>query len=206
MVVCRLPISIDVYADAVRDAVVRARVTTRDGSVLPTSVGPERVVAMLRRCREVGGKVLLAGNGGSAAIVAHVHNDLAKMVGVRALALQDIPLLTALTNDLGYEHGYEQQVKRWVEPGDLLIAVSSSGRSPNILAAVAAAREGGAEVVTYSGFTADNPLSRLGDINFYVEAASYGVVEMAHAVLLHHLTDSAALTREQACEQTRGKE
>jgi D-sedoheptulose 7-phosphate isomerase len=98
-------------------------------------------------------------------------------------------LLTALANDNGYENAFQRLVDLWADPGDVLVAISSSGRSANILNACAAARVRGASLITFSGFGADNPLRTHGDLNFYVANASYGPVESAHAVLAHHLTD-----------------
>jgi D-sedoheptulose 7-phosphate isomerase len=136
-------------------------------------------------------KALLLGNGGSAAIVSHVHNDLMKAVGMRAVVFNEAALLTALTNDDGYETAFETLISKWIEPGDLVIAVSSSGRSANIVRAVQRARGTECFILSFTGFRPDNPLRALGSLNFYVPSESYGYVEMAHAVLLHYLTDSA---------------
>lgn len=139
--------------------------------------------------RRLGRKVLGVGNGGSAAIVGHLQTDLCGGLGIRGLVFQDPGLLTALANDHGYENAYRRMVDLWAEPGDLLVAVSSSGRSANILNACAAARARGAWILTLSGFDPDNPLRSAGDLNLHVASHAYGPVETAHAVLLHHLTD-----------------
>ena len=137
-------------------------------------------------------KVMLTGNGGSAAIASHMHNDLCKAVGVRALVFSEQPLMTALANDHGYECVFERPVQLWAEPGDLLITVSSSGKSQNILRAVKASSDMRCQIVTLSGFRPDNPLRQMGDINFYVGSDIYGYVETAHAALAHFITDRAA--------------
>ena len=90
---------------------------------------------------------------------------------------------------LGYENVFAFQVEQHAEPRDVLIAISSSGRSCNILSAVAAARLRAAKVVTLSGFGADNPLRALGDLNFFVPAGDYGYVELLHASLCHCVLD-----------------
>jgi D-sedoheptulose 7-phosphate isomerase len=133
--------------------------------------------------------VHLIGNGGSASAVAHAHNDLVKACHVRAMVYQDVPLLSAFANDHGYDKGYVDALTIWIDEGDVLIAVSSSGRSPNILNAVHAAKEAGAVVITLSGFEPDNPLRSLGDLNFYVPSSGWGHVELTHAALLHCVTD-----------------
>ncbi|MBI4577661.1 MAG: SIS domain-containing protein [Planctomycetes bacterium] len=141
------------------------------------------------------GKVLLVGNGGSAAIVSHMQNDLCKAVGVRALVFNEAPLLTALTNDNGYAGAFARLVSLWASRGDVLVAVSSAGRSENILRACRAARERGCRVLTLSGFAADNPLRREGELNFHVPSDFYGHVEVAHMALAHLLSDRAMARR-----------
>ena len=140
-------------------------------------------------------KVLLVGNGGSAATVSHVQNDLCKAVGVRAMVFTEPALLTALANDHGYASGFERLVELWADPGDILLAISSSGQSENILRAVEASVRRGCDVITFSGFRGDNALRRAGDLNFYVPDQTYGHVEVAHNALVHFLTDRAVILR-----------
>jgi D-sedoheptulose 7-phosphate isomerase len=154
----------------------------------------ERILAV----RSAPRKVMVVGNGGSAAIASHLQTDLVHSLGVRALVFTEPSTLTAQANDHGYEHAYRNLARLWAEPGDLMVAISSSGRSANILNACEAAREQGAGLITFSGFGPDNPLRALGDLNFYVASSAYGAVESAHAVLIHHLTDQvlASITLE----------
>ena len=137
------------------------------------------------------GKLMAIGNGGSAAIASHMQNDVCKAVGVRSLVFTEQPLLTALANDDGYETVFETPVKLWAEPGDVLVAISSSGRSQNILRAVQAATERHCEVVTLSGFDEANPLRDMGAVNFHVASDVYGLVENVHGALTHYITDRA---------------
>lgn len=137
-------------------------------------------------------KVILVGNGGSAAIASHLAVDFWKNGGVRATAFNDASLLTCISNDFGYEHVFEKPIEAFADPGDVLIAISSSGRSESILRAVKAARERRVEVVTMSGFKRDNPLRSKGGVNFYVPADDYGPVEITHLALGHALADAAA--------------
>ncbi len=135
------------------------------------------------------GTVYLIGNGGSASVVAHAQNDFVKAARVKARVFQDVPLLTAYANDCGYADSQAEPLALWIARGDVLIAVSSSGASQNILRAVQVARSGGASILTYSGFEATNPLRQMGHLNFYVPSDHYGHVELTHAALLHCLTD-----------------
>jgi D-sedoheptulose 7-phosphate isomerase len=153
----------------------------------------DRAVQLILDVRSHGHKVLLIGNGGSAAIVSHLHNDLTKAVGVRTLVFNEQPLLTALANDEGYATVFERPIAMWAEAGDLLIAVSSSGRSENILRGTQAALDAGARVITLSGFQSANPLRALGHLNLYVPSSHYGLVEQAHSVLTHYLSDAAGV-------------
>ena len=98
-------------------------------------------------------------------------------------------MLTCLGNDLGYERVFAKQIEMHGRAGDLLIAISSSGRSANILNAVEAGRAAGCAVVTLSGFTPDNPLRTLGDVNFYLNSDRYGFVEIGHLTICHAILD-----------------
>ncbi len=161
------------------------------GLAIDRQAGVELAVRHLLAARELQRKVMLAGNGGSAATASHLHNDLVKAVGVRALCLHEPALLTACANDEGYERCFEAVIERWADREDLLIAISCSGRSENILRAARAADERGCRVVTLTGCSPANPLRALGDLNFHVHTDHYGMIEVAHAALTHYLTDTA---------------
>ena len=163
--------------------------TGRDRSPLALEEAVRRTGAILLQARERRRKAMVIGNGGSAAIASHMQTDLCHSLGMRGLVFNEPPLLTALANDHGYPNAFQRLVKLWADDGDALVAISSSGRSANILGACAEARERGLALVTYSGFAPDNPLRQLGDVNFYVASDRYGPVETGHAVLIHHLTD-----------------
>ena len=191
------------YFSSLAEALSGTEFTEIGGNSITADAGFERIEALLLRhvaCPErkgsnARGKVLLVGNGGSAAIASHIHNDLSKTLGVRALIFNEAPLLTALANDIEYDAAFERNTELWAEEGDLVIAISSSGRSENILRAVKASHTNGSHVVTLSGFSPGNPLRRLGDVNMYVPSSSYGHVEIAHLALLHCLTDRLAAQR-----------
>jgi D-sedoheptulose 7-phosphate isomerase len=161
--------------------------------------GAKRTLALEDGCRWVrqsahathdsGKKIIFIGNGGSAGIASHLAIDFSKNGGMRAIAFNDPAALTCLGNDFGYENVFSKQIDFHACPGDLLIAISSSGKSPNILEAVAAAKTRECRTVTLSGFTDDNELRRSGDINFYVRSSQYGFVEVAHLALCHAVLD-----------------
>ncbi len=180
------------YSETLASLLTQTEITNGYETQITHEAAEEETMALLDQVKLSGNKVLLVGNGGSAAIVAHAQNDLCKANGIRSLVLHEPSLLTALTNDDGYEVAFQKQVELWGEPGDMLIAVSSSGRSENILRACGAAQSNGIFILTCSGFDPDNTLRQLGEINYYVPSHSYGMVELAHSVITHYITDRCA--------------
>lgn len=135
-------------------------------------------------------KAIVVGNGGSAAIASHIAVDLTKNALIRAVNFNEPDLITCFANDYGYEQWLAKAIERYGDPGDILIAISSSGRSPNILNACRAARRKEfASVITLSGFSPDNPLRTLGDHNFWAESRAYNLVEATHLFWLLALVD-----------------
>lgn len=135
------------------------------------------------------GKIMFVGNGGSMGIASHLAIDFTKNGGVPAIAFSDPAALTCVSNDLGYDQVFSRQIEVHGQKGDLLVAISSSGQSMNILNAVRAARIKGCDILTLSGFNPDNPLRKEGDINFYVPSSEYGIVEIAHMTIIHSILD-----------------
>jgi len=154
-----------------------------------TQNGLLRSVDMIKQTRDNKKKVFLVGNGGSAAIAEHMAIDLTKNAGLRAIAISGSPQLTTFANDYGYENLYSKAIESFADDGDILIAISSGGTSPNILNAVDAARKFGCSVITFSGFEEDNPLRQKGDINIYLKSKAYGYVEIIHNLLIHYIND-----------------
>jgi D-sedoheptulose 7-phosphate isomerase len=159
------------------------------GSQMWLADGCEWVRHSAHDAHDRGNKIIFVGNGGSAGIASHLAIDFSKNGGVRAMAFNDPSALTCLGNDLGYENVFAKQIEFHGRPGDLLIGISSSGRSPNILNAVKMARSRDIKVVTYSGFAPDNTLRSVGDVNFFVASKEYGFVEIAHLALCHAVLD-----------------
>jgi phosphoheptose isomerase len=134
------------------------------------------------------------GNGASASLASHFSADLAKNGHVHTQVFSDPALVTAVSNDCGYENIFAEPLKRMANRGDLLVAISSSGRSPNIVRAVEIARQLGLTVVTLSSMDEDNPLRSAGDVNGYVPAAAFGHAETCHGAVLHYWMDRVAET------------
>jgi len=189
------------YLQRLCELVLRVAVTNQDGSLYNLDAGATLAVEMILSVQSGGKKVMIIGNGGSDAIASHLQTDLFSAVGVRALAFNGPGMLTALSNDYGYECVFERPIRLWASAGDVLVAISSSGRSENILRAVEAARIRECKIITFSGFRVDNPLRKLGDLNFYVPSETYGFVEVAHAAFAHFLADRAVMLRLQQVPQ-----
>lgn len=140
-------------------------------------------------------KLILVGNGGSAAMASHVSVDFAKTAKVRAVNFNEADLITCFANDYGYDQWVSEALNSYADPGDLAILISSSGKSPNILNGAMKARQLGLKVVTLSGFSSDNPLRKLGDIGLWANSSSYNVVEMTHHIWLLSILDFIVETK-----------
>ena len=167
----------------------RCEITGRDGDAFELESGVMAAMTMLSQVRERRGSVYVIGNGGSAAIAAHVANDLVNVVKLRAATLHDSSLLTCMANDYGYENAFSRVLGQMANPGDVLIAISSSGRSMNIRNAATQMVNNGGAVITLSGFSRDNPLRSLGDLNIWLDSSDYGLVEVGHQFILHNVSD-----------------
>ncbi len=138
----------------------------------------------------VGNKILFIGNGGSAAIASHMAADCFNNGNIKALAFNDAPAVTCISNDYGYEYVFEKPLEMYTENGDMLFAISSSGQSENILRGVNAYQKKNAEIFTFSGFKDDNPLKGLGIFNFYVASSNYCYVETIHHLIIHSILNT----------------
>jgi D-sedoheptulose 7-phosphate isomerase len=134
-------------------------------------------------------KIFFIGNGGSNSICSHMMEDFAKIARFQTFSFSDAALITCFANDYGYELAMKEWLSIYLEKGDLLVAISSSGNSPNINNAVDFAAVKGADVITLSGFEQNNKLRGKGKANFYLDSSSYGIVECFHQVILHALLD-----------------
>ncbi len=141
--------------------------------------------------------VYLIGNGASASMASHVAADLAKNAIIHTEILSDLSLITAIANDISYEEVFAEPLRRRMVKGDMLIAISSSGRSPNIIRASREAIRFGGMVITLSAMDPENALRSLGMLNFYVPADAYGMAETCHAAILHYWIDQMVLTTTQ---------
>ncbi len=134
-------------------------------------------------------KIIIVGNGGSAAISSHVAVDFTKAAGIRAINFNEADLITCFANDYGYENWVSEALKSYSDFGDVIILISSSGESMNIINAANTARDMKNKILTFSGFSSSNPLRSLGDVNFWIDSRSYNYIEMTHHIWLVAICD-----------------
>tara|TARA_Y100000590_G_scaffold11662_1_gene14260 strand:- start:52 stop:600 length:549 start_codon:yes stop_codon:yes gene_type:complete len=135
-------------------------------------------------------KVIIFGNGGSAAIASHFTIDMLKNTNIQCITLGDSSLITCLTNDYGYENLNQKFIEYYGNSGDILIAISSSGESKNIINACKKAKKlKFSNIITLSGFKKKNNLSKMGNINFWVNSKNYNLVENTHQIYLLSMID-----------------
>lgn len=150
----------------------------------------ERAVQIVTEAKRANKCLFFIGNGGSAAIASHMAADWLKNGDMRAMCFNDPALMSCLANDLGYARAFSRPLSVMSNPGDVLFAISSSGESKSITRAANLANECGLHVITLSGFKPDNPLRKMGDVNFHIASDRYGVVEVAHHVICHSILDT----------------
>jgi D-sedoheptulose 7-phosphate isomerase len=176
---------IDVAAYLATSAAAAASLAARPGAALI-----ERAARLVGEALAAGGQVLFCGNGGSAADAQHLACELVgrfaiERPGYRAVALStDTSVLTAIGNDYGYAEVFARQVEGLGRPGDVLVAISTSGRSENVLRAAAAARRGGLKVVAFLG-PDPSPLDQSADLALHVDGDAPGLVQQGHITIGH---------------------
>tara|TARA_B100000809_G_scaffold158244_1_gene155541 strand:+ start:258 stop:803 length:546 start_codon:yes stop_codon:yes gene_type:complete len=149
----------------------------------------EQAAKMVSVAHQKGKKIVIVGNGGSAAMASHVTVDFTKAAGIRAINFNEADLITCFANDYGYEQWVAKALEAYADKGDLAILISSSGKSQNIINATEKATEIGLSTITLSGFFKDNPLKKSGDLNLWVDSCEYNVIEMTHHIWLLAIVD-----------------
>jgi D-sedoheptulose 7-phosphate isomerase len=178
------------YLKTLKNLFDKIVITDSDGQLYRLEEAIDRSIHMIVNQATTGGKLLFIGNGASASISSHIATDFWKNGGIKAIAFNDSSLITCISNDYGYKYVFEKAISMFADREDILIAISSSGQSENILRAASTAKKKKLHVITLSGFDEDNPLRKLGDINFYVPALQYGYVEVVHLSICHCLVDT----------------
>jgi D-sedoheptulose 7-phosphate isomerase len=150
------------------------------------------IIKILKKIKKNKKKVILVGNGGSAAMASHVSVDLTKICKIRAINFNEADLLTCLSNDYGYENWVQKALSFYADKGDMLICISSSGQSKNIINGAKFAKKIGCKVVTLTGFDKRNKVTKIGDINLWLNSKNYNLIEMTHHIWLLSIVDFIA--------------
>ena len=149
----------------------------------------EQSVKLIQKSIKKKSRVYIVGNGGSASIASHVSVDLAKVARVPSATFNNSNLITCFANDYGYKNWVVEAIKAYTNKNDLIILMSSSGTSKNIVNAAQYCKSNKIDLITLSGFNKDNPLSKLGNINFHINSNEYNFIEMSHHIILLTLVD-----------------
>jgi D-sedoheptulose 7-phosphate isomerase len=151
-----------------------------------------KTIKILKKIKQDKKKVILVGNGGSAALASHLSVDLTTLCNIRSVNFNDADLITCFSNDYGYENWVKKALSFYADEGDLLICVSSSGESKNIINAARYGRDIGCKVITLTGFDTKNKVKKIGHVNFWINSKNYNLIEMTHHIWLLSIVDAIA--------------
>src|SRR3989344_4057392 len=180
---------IERYFSEFKNILSKIQATDGNNKAIDFIHGLETAINLIISQTSEGNKIIFIGNGGSASIASHQSIEFFKNGRKRAISLNDSSLLTCLSNGYGYQYVFEKPIEMFADNGDIGVAISSSGKSENIIRGVDAGRKTGCQIITMSGFKPNNPLRSKGELNFYVPSDSYGYVEIAHLILCHSMVD-----------------
>lgn len=166
------------------------------GNSLDYEQGLEELGCLLSLIKNQGRSVYWVGNGGSNAICSHLSQDIINKLRIPSYVVNDPALITCMGNDYGFENIFSTPLQVLLKENDLLIAISSSGNSANILNAINIAQEKGSKIVALSSFSANNKLfSQDCDLSFHLPANLYGHAELGHAAIIHSVVECMALKK-----------
>jgi len=149
----------------------------------------EEIANLIRKITKLGNKVIVVGNGGSASIASHLTVDFINAAKIKAINFNESSIITCFSNDYGYENWVAKALDCYADAGDVVILISSSGQSKNMLIGANKAKSINANIITLSGFLEDNPLRKLGFVNLWVDSKEYNIVEMTHHIWLLAIVD-----------------
>ena len=149
----------------------------------------DKSVELIQECKKNKGKTYIIGNGGSSSIASHVSVDFAKVANVPSNTFNNANLITCFANDYGHENWVKEAIKAYTQKNDILILISSSGNSKNIINAAKYCNENNIPLITFSGFDKENNLAKLGNINIHINSKNYNYIEMSHHIILVSIVD-----------------
>ena len=150
---------------------------------------------LLKKLNKTNKKVLIFGNGGSASIASHVSVDLIKIAKIKCVNFNEANLITCFSNDYGYENWMKKSLEVHAEKNDVLIIISSSGESQNVINLANQGKKMGLKkIITLTGFQKSNRLRKKGDINIWIDSKMYNFVENTHQLILLSIVDLISKT------------
>ena len=149
----------------------------------------EETVNLIKETVNKKSKIYIVGNGGSSSIASHVSVDFTKVAKIPSITFNNSNLITCFANDFEYENWVTESIKSYCDKNDLIILISSSGTSKNIVNAANYCNNNKINLITFSGFVSGNPLSKLGKVNFHIESNNYNYIEMSHHIILVSIVD-----------------
>ena len=152
----------------------------------------KKIEKELKKFKNSNKKVFIFGNGGSASISSHVSTDLVKICKIKAVTLNEANFITCFANDYGYENWTWKAISSYADKKDLVICISSSGESKNIIKAAKFAKKIGCKVVTLTGFNKKNNVKKIGHVNLWTDSNNYNFIEMTHHTWLLSIVDMIA--------------
>lgn len=179
----------DTYIEELEEALEQVEIAAGNTVCENYTTGIQELVRVFMSYKNRRKGVYLCGNGGSAGIAQHMTADFLKNGGIFTHSLYEQAALTCIANDLSYEYVFSKQLELMAKEGELLVAISSSGESENIIKAIQTIRKYHGMVITLTGFKRDNRIRRMGDWNIYVPKEHYGMVESIHNIILQQIVD-----------------
>lgn len=187
------------YLDKLIESLEITRIYNREGIACKDyEEAMQKLLELFTEAKQEGKQVFFIGNGGSAAISSHMTADFMKNGGMKTYSLYDNSVTTCFGNDYGYEYIFSRPLEFLANEGDLLVAVSSSGNSQNIVNAIEVAQKKAMKIITFTGFRKDNRMIHSGDYNLHVPIEHYGIVESIHNLILQQIVD-VILERDGVC-------
>jgi len=171
------------FIEEIKEIFLKTEITDKKGKKISFEEALKKIKVLIEKIKKEKKAIIFIGNGGSASVSSHKSLDFWRNLKVKTMFFSDYSRLTCLSNDEGYEKVYSLQLKDYSQKGDVLIAISSSGKSKNILKAVEEMKKKDNKIITFSGFSPLNPLRKRGDFNFYVPSFHYNKVESIHLLL-----------------------
>ena len=156
------------------------------------AINTEVLLSISKKIKDVkddNGKIIIVGNGGSAAIASHASIDFTKAAQIRSVTFNESSLLTCFSNDYGYDKWVAKALDFYADKQDMVILISSSGESKNIINGAIKAKKMGLPLVTLSGFSSNNNLRELGDVNLWIDSSQYNIIEIVHQTWILSIVD-----------------